>query len=479
VKKLLIAMCLMAVSVYALNPLRLFHAVEAGLGGPSYPFAENVVRDWEFTHNAGYVPDTSASHKDAWVVGASYININGTNAWEFEGANEEYLSFGKVGILTNQQLFTFVSTFNCTNLASDAEAGFQIEGGGDVIMNYVLSGGGIIGCYIDATQICSDTTTELVTTGEWYQVVITRPERTNWNMYINGALHLATNNNANDFNNSPTYNTYVGMRDNFNANEMRGYISTWAMYDRGVDATAVSNYYFNQIAFTNDVVTELALTNVSMFSQDLSGYGGHLSPHSQNAPTMVYSNNTDLNWNCYSSSTAVANTYLTSTNGIESLTNSTEWSLSAWVKLGTTNGTHEILSITSNDNAAISCEFSVTEGYAQIHINNTGVVTTVRSNGSIPINAWRFVSASTDGSAWTLYISGTNSGLTVIQGSNDGRWADDLILATRQTLMARYDGSQGQSRLNGLLAKPRVYDRALGGSEHGDAYSSELSLGGF
>jgi len=136
--------------------------------------------------------------------------------------------------------------------------------------------------------------------------------------------------------------------------------------------------------------------------------------------------------------------------------------ISAWIKTSTTGGRI----FTSSDEAADDKYIGLI-----VHLNKFYIQTSVGSNligggTTITDGVWHHVVATSNGSAYTLYVDGSSETLAVTAGSNDGDWFDESPTQRDNItigVMKRNAGLDGD--FTGNIKNVALWNRALTATE--------------
>jgi len=120
--------------------------------------------------------------------------------------------------------------------------------------------------------------------------------------------------------------------------------------------------------------------------------------------------------------------------------------------------------------------------YQQQHSGS--VVQGVSGNTTINDGTWHHVAATSNGSAWSLYVDGSPETLTVSYGSNSGNWVGDLYAVSSSLLdfcdigaLRRASNIGGSSFYGGNIDEVAVWDSALSSPQITNIYKGEINGG--
>lgn len=157
--------------------------------------------------------------------------------------------------------------------------------------------------------------------------------------------------------------------------------------------------------------------------------------------------------------------------------------ITAWAKVDSLHSTVRRTVFSSSD-ASIPNNFlefgfgeSGISGKLFVHHYTSGGGNNNFVNGSsIPsLGQWYFVALVSDGSSWKMYLDGIEeSSYTIVAGSNNGRWFNDLDAGVHDVRIARRERSIETYHFDGSIADVRVYNRALTPNEIQSLYEDPL-----
>src|SRR3989344_6066257 len=132
--------------------------------------------------------------------------------------------------------------------------------------------------------------------------------------------------------------------------------------------------------------------------------------------------------------------------------------ITSWVK---TTAAEEAIFVSSDEATdSFYIRTYVNTGKISIQVSVGNIL--VRGDTPIDDGKWHFVVVTSDGSAYTLYADGVLQTLTVVAGSNNGAWFNDV--ANRDNIavgaMIRNTGNPNNP-YSGLIDDVRIYDKAL------------------
>ena len=116
--------------------------------------------------------------------------------------------------------------------------------------------------------------------------------------------------------------------------------------------------------------------------------------------------------------------------------------ISAWVKLGAENVQMGFFDsqVTSAVGNQLNFVVMNTNQLAIQSINQGSWNNMYRGNTALDTN-WHYVTVTSNGSAWTLYVDGVAETLTAIVGTNTGQWFNDLAAGTHSVSIGRQKSS--------------------------------------
>jgi len=150
-------------------------------------------------------------------------------------------------------------------------------------------------------------------------------------------------------------------------------------------------------------------------------------------------------------------------------------SISAWVYLDATGKLHSIFG---------SCDFASAVRYFVFYVdtvnklsvqqrNNDTVCTTI-ANTALQLNRWHFVTLTSSGTAWSMYINGVAEPLTVSFGTNNGDWFADTSLRDNISIgCVKFNGTT-TNFVQGSIDDVRVFTQTLSADEVWDLYSRQI-----
>ena len=154
--------------------------------------------------------------------------------------------------------------------------------------------------------------------------------------------------------------------------------------------------------------------------------------------------------------------------------------ISAWVKLAAQGVQVGLFDSQVTTDVGNQLNFVVmnTNQLAIQSINQGSWNNMYRGNTALDTN-WHYVTVTSNGSAWTLYVDGAAETLTAIVGSNTGQWFNDLAAGTHSVWIGRQKSSAGDAPYAGNLDEVRVSNVARSASWIATEYANQKAPAAF
>jgi hypothetical protein len=118
--------------------------------------------------------------------------------------------------------------------------------------------------------------------------------------------------------------------------------------------------------------------------------------------------------------------------------------------------------------------------YMQFGINSDGAVYIYIANGNslktansvISTNSWHHVIIQSTGTEYKVYVNKVSKSLSILSGSNDGKWNNDIPGYNHYSIGALTRGAELYTPFSGKIDEVGIWSRALSSTEVSDLYNS-------
>jgi len=164
----------------------------------------------------------------------------------------------------------------------------------------------------------------------------------------------------------------------------------------------------------------------------------------------------------------------------------TSGTISVWIKIPTSAGSafSPIFSWTDMNatSATIKPMFVYRNGKLRFYYQDVSTTNIVEGDSTgLNDNAWHHVAVTSNGSSWGIYLDGSPETVSVISGSNSGKWVGNIsggTLTNTEIGAGRRNASLGASTFAvGNIDEVAVWDSALNSSQITNIYKGESNGG--
>jgi hypothetical protein len=410
---------------------------------------DDLLLHWKLDESSGTTAnDSSTNNRDGTVVGTTaWIAGRRRNAFDFNGSTKIEIT----NLLGTPSSFTLACWARIDATDTSGAEGVSV---GDYILlrpHDVASGTAVAIFYYGGGSYRTVAASGSYVGKGWHHYAATFDDAANsFRLYIDGVLVNTLSTTSSVSWSGLGTRTRVGSHGNTNTNlDMNGAIDDARVYDRALSQSEIADVY--------GLVGRWKLTETS---------GTAATDSSGKALNGTYTNTPSL---AQAGPYPGAGLYAPSFDGVNEYVNgaaSTNYelvdgfSVASWVKLDTYVGSAAVL---QNGATTQNCELSITSsGQVTVAGRSAGGLQSHSSTATLPLNKWKHVVGTYDGSTFKVYIDGQ------LSSSASNTFTISSGPSGNLTLAASLEGTD--QYLDGRLHDARLYNRALVADEVADIY---------